>query len=100
MVVRAGPHEHCTPGGVPGAGKFNTSMAYWACGTPGLHFSLVPGGACFWAPSERGQGLEMFINSGHSASPTMSPTSSPSNCQSKPHPQPHSAPRHPASPLS
>lgn len=79
MIVRAGPHEHCTPGGVPGAGKFNTSMAYWACGNPGLHFSLNPGGACFWAPSERGEGLEMFINSGHSASPTMSPTSSPSN---------------------
>ena len=62
-------------------------MIWWACGTGGLHFTLLPAvRQCFWGHPERNgdTAIDVFIDSDFTTSPTASPTPSPSNWNQHP----------------
>jgi len=60
-------------------------MVWWACGTGGLHFTLVPGQRqCFWGATQQNDNIEVFIDSDYTTAPTGSPTAAPSNWNQHP----------------
>lgn len=75
LQVMSGPHQNC----VPGINRFNRTMIYWACGTGGLHATLVPTQRqCFWSATNQVDSIGVFINSDYTTAPTAAPTRMPS----------------------